>query len=186
MLETMRRVANRKTIQSATRLFWEGQRVDYVYWVLSGAVKAVVHPSSGKRITLFDVGAGEMVGEDQVTRDFYRYTATVSESGEFLVVAKDVFLREIGSPLYLETLSQKVNKLINNFERLAIPSAEERTMNFLRSISNNAGFAQVKGRVNEFSDVLHLTPETIYRTFKKLEKRGEIERLTDGNIRVTI
>lgn len=182
--ETLQSLSRRKRISSKTRLFWEGGIVEHAYGVLSGAVKAVIHPTNGKRTTLFYSNAGEMIGDDQFTRDSYRYTAIVAESGEFLMVERDAFLREMRSPQQLASLSRSVDKLIDNMERLAIPSAEERTMNFLRSIACESGFARVKGRIREFSDLLHLTPETIYRTLKKLENRAEIERLSDGDVRL--
>ena len=185
MFNRLKRNAPSRKIRSGNVIFAAGSKVEYVYLMLSGAARAIVYPDNAKNVSLFQLGPGEFVGEDQVDREFYRYSAVVDETGEFAMIERERFLQEIQlCGEVLTHFSRRIGKLIDSVERLGIASAERRILHLLNSICDSNDTVRVRGRIGEFSSQLDLASETIYRSLKKLETHGAIQRLQNGTVRV--
>ncbi|GAB5402357.1 MAG: Crp/Fnr family transcriptional regulator [Aureliella sp.] len=184
----LKRNSKRYKLQTGDVLFSERSSADAVYFIETGCVRMVVHPSDGKQLVLFRARDGESFAEEHIVSDNCGYTAIADKETSLLSVSAEL-LREFmlsdaaAMRSYLTTVGFRMQQLRKNFERLALPSASAKVLHLLTSLSEGSEPLDLTGRIKTFASDLNLTHETMYRTLKTLEERGDIER-QNGWVRV--
>ena len=181
-------MASRK-LKAGEVLFVQGNPSDSIYFLEYGCVRLVVHPEDDKQLVLYRAQAGEIVAEEHLVQDRYRYTAIAQEDSVLWFVGRQVLLDGLYHSRdvllrYLKCLSGRYHQLITNFERLGMRSAKSRVLHLLRTMTEEKlGPIDLTGQIKSLSDDLNLTHEAMYRAFRELEVEGVIERI-DGKVLV--
>ncbi|MFS0862893.1 Crp/Fnr family transcriptional regulator [Fredinandcohnia sp. 179-A 10B2 NHS] len=83
-LNKLQSIMKTKTMKAGTHLFWEGEEVEKMYYILSGRVKLRTSSENGKDFLLSIKDEGSLVGEFGGFNDevYYSYRAEVSEDAE--------------------------------------------------------------------------------------------------------
>lgn len=179
-----------RTLKPEEVLFAKGAPAECLYRVVKGSIRLVTYPVSGKPLVLYRAEAGEIFSEDHLATPSYRYSAIANENSVVDSISRELLLRELQNDpkhiyQYSEYLNCRIHQLQANFERIAIPVAKTRVLDFLRSLAraqscNGAHRINLRGKVKSYSDDLNLSHEAMYRAIRKLESEGSIVRLADG------
>jgi len=187
-----RSIRNRRLSRDEV-LFSIGAPVECVFRVIRGSVRIIAYPEGGKHLVLYRANQGETFSEDHLVCDNYRYAAIASEKTVVASICRGLLVRELQEKpaqlyLFLECVIQRFQQLHANFQRLAIPDAKTRVLDFLRNypVSSNGTFERIKlkGKTKGYADDLNLSHEAVYRALRKLESEGSIYRLDDGSVKV--
>ena len=179
----------RRELEAGEVLFTQGAPTDSVYLVEHGCIKLVVHPHDAKQMVLYRALTGEIFAEEHLVQDRYSYSAiaevdTILSSVSRQVLLGDVMRDRAVLERYLACLSGRYHQLRINFERLGIPSAKARVLDFLEAITRGKSHPiDLSGQIKSLSDDLNLTHEAVYRALRDLESDGAIQR-SEGMIRV--
>jgi len=152
---------------------------------------AIGSPSGDRQVTLFRIESGELLGEDHLDQETYRYTVITDSQTEIAFVDRVRFLGLVSQnrqwlTSILDSTIRRNQLMTEAIERLCIASAEERVYSLLSSIArkNQTQCVDVRGRVRSLSQDINLTPEACYRAIKKMQSRGTIRRLEDGRLQL--
>ncbi len=161
-------------------VFSEEEEADYVYKVISGAVRAVRILSDGRRqISAFHL-PGDVFGLE--CGAFHRQSAEAVVDSEIALVRRTVVERAaqadgaVARKLWTAT-SDDLQRMQDHLMRLGRECATRRVESFLAELS---GRCRTGGRVNlpmgrlDIADYLGLTIETVSRTMTQLEREGSI------------
>lgn len=174
-------------------LFSAGDPVECIFRVVTGSIRLVVYPDGGKQLVLFRATAGEIFCEDHLDSDRYQYTAIAMEDSVVQSIERTLLLRELRErpteflPLFL-CASRRSQQLRSNFQRIAVPEARTRVLDFLRELKSlengHAETIDLRGKLKGYADDLNLSHEAMYRAIRKLEDEGSLIRVGNGCIRL--
>jgi CRP/FNR family transcriptional regulator, nitrogen fixation regulation protein len=168
-------------------IYGEGEPADYVYKVISGAVRTYKVLSDGRRqINAFYL-PGDIFGLE--LGDEYTWSAEAIVGSTIALVKRSLVLStaERDADMARDLWSMTAGELrgARNHALLLIKSAQERVAAFLLEMSRRlAGSSSVElpmGR-QDIADYLGLTIETVSRTLTQLESARTIELLASRSI----
>jgi len=157
-------------------VFVEEEEADFVYKVISGAVRAVRILSDGRRqISAFHL-PGDVFGLE--CGEHHRHSAEAIADSEIALVRRSVVEKAaqadgmVARKLWRET-SGDLQRMQDHMLRLGRETAVERVASFLFELSNrcesDGAVALPMGRL-DIADYLGLTIETVSRTLTQLER----------------
>jgi CRP/FNR family nitrogen fixation transcriptional regulator len=161
-------------------IFGENEPADYLYRVVSGAVRVCKLMSDGRR----QIGAfylpGDLFGLE--ADDFHRFSAEAVCDSEVLVVRRTALLARspVNGPTIAEMWVQTMSHLRqaqNHMLLLGRKTAQERIAAFLLEMgerSSRSGALELPMSRQDIADYLGLTIETVSRTLTQLEREGVI------------
>jgi CRP/FNR family transcriptional regulator, nitrogen fixation regulation protein len=169
-------------------IYGEGEAADYVYKVMSGAVRISKVLDDGRRqINAFHL-AGEVfgfeVGED------HQFSAEAVTSSKILIVKRSALIalatrqNEVANELWTLT-ARKLEHVQNLMITLGRKNAHERVAAFLLEMAGRAAdkrTIELPMPRQDIADYLGLTIETVSRTFTQLENEAAIELTTSRRV----
>lgn len=186
----LQKFAIRKIYEPGQALFWEGDRSEFVYKLLHGAIKGYKLLSNGRsQIARFAIG-GDLLGHPAF--DSYVYTAEALSRCEVLqfprrrfelTAEQDPQLRKALGAL----LAQELHETQKQVLLLGRMAAMERVSQFLVDFAERAGgpirpdaeggaqLVELPMTRADIADYLGLTIETVSRIFSRFRRGGLIE-----------
>jgi len=161
-------------------IFGEDEPADYLYQVVSGAVRVCKLLSDGRR----QIGAfylpGEMFGLETDRR--HAFSAEAISDSRILVVKRSVFLSQakrdcaMVTEIWEQTMTH-LQRAQNHMLLLGRKNAQERIVTFLLEMAARlslTGEVELPMSRQDIADYLGLTIETVSRTLTQLERDGLI------------
>jgi CRP/FNR family transcriptional regulator, anaerobic regulatory protein len=186
----LQKYAVRKTFEPGQAIFWEGDRSDFVYKLLNGAVKGYKLLSNGRsQIARFAI-SGDLLGHPAF--DSYAYTAEALSRCDVMqfpkkrfdqIVEQDPQLRRAIGAL----LAQELHETQKQVLLLGRMAAMERVSQFLVDFAerartsaragneHSANLVELPMTRSDIADYLGLTIETVSRIFSRFRRGGLIE-----------
>lgn len=161
-------------------VFGEEEPAEYLYKVVSGAVRICKLMSDGRRqISTFYL-PGDMFGME--AEDTHRFSAEAIGSCNILVVNRSAFIArtaretDMVTQLWTQALSH-LQRAQDHMLLLGRKSAQERVAAFLLDMAerlSKSGAVELPMSRQDIADYLGLTIETVSRTLTQLEREGVI------------
>jgi CRP-like cAMP-binding protein len=170
-------------------IFGEGEPAEYLYKVVSGAVRTYKVLADGRR----QIGAfylpGDIFGLE--ASDDHTFSAEAVSDSQVLVIKRsavmDLAARDSGVAQQLWTVTGHELQRAQDHVMLLIKSAQERVAGFLVEMAKRAPSAstiQLAMSRQDIADYLGLTIETISRTLTQFEKSAAIALPTSRQIEI--
>ncbi len=175
------KISSIETVGKKEHLFFEGDRGENFYFLVSGKVKLYKISSAGKDVVVKIVNPGEIFAEITIIESQYPVNAVVLEKSIVLKINGKKFLDFLASnndlnKKFMFMLLQRIKTLLSRLEIVGTESVEERVLHYIYDIASKKGkeftLPISKG---ELASLLFTSPETISRTFNKLKEKGLIE-----------
>jgi CRP-like cAMP-binding protein len=168
-------------------IYGEGETADYLYKVVSGAVRSYKVLADGRR----QVGAfylsGDLFGLE--AGDEHSFSAEAVTDAKILVVKRSAVValaeRDHDVARQLWTITSRELRRVQDHILLLIKTAKERVVDFLLEMAQRApGSNQVDLPMSrqDIADYLGLTIETVSRTLTDLENMAAIELPTSRRV----
>lgn len=170
-------------------IYGEGEPAEYLYKVVSGAVRTYKVLADGRR----QIGAfylpGDIFGLE--ASDEHAFSAEAVSDSQVLVIKRsavmDLAARDSGVAQQLWTVTGRELQRAQDHVMLLIKSAQERVAGFLVEMAKRAPGAstiQLAMSRQDIADYLGLTIETISRTLTQFEKSAAIALPTSRQIEI--
>ena len=175
-----------RTVHEGEFAFFEDDRPEWFFVVVSGRIKALKHSSSGKEFIIAFLGAGEMLGELAVFENKpYPASAQAVIETKLLGMKREDFIRFLtGHPeialRIITILGERLRTAQGRLRDLAGERAEQRLARILIMLSSRLGNSLPFTR-QEIADMAGLTIETAIRIMSRL-REGGIIRSARGHI----
>jgi len=187
-LKDIAKLEIRKEYKKGSVIFFEGEKGDAFYYILSGKVKMYKTDDEGKEIILNIFGEGSVIGEVTMFNDIdYPATAEVIEDA----VLGMIYNREIENlvashkDLALQIIKVLTKRLYHsqmNVKEMALTNVYLRTKNVLLNLAKEYGIKTSRGiELNlditrqDIANIVGTTRETASRVMSELKKAGEID-----------
>jgi CRP-like cAMP-binding protein len=187
-LETLARMAVRKTFPRQTPIFWEGKDAQGFYILITGQIKLVKSSPEGKEYIIRLVGPGETFAEAAVFGEIpYPATAIALEDCQTLFFPKGPFLHHLAaSPTLarnmLATLSRLMFHLTKQLEDLSLKEVSARLARYIleRCQATHGELArglqcELPTTKTQLAAYLGTISETLSRTLSRFKSLGLIE-----------
>jgi CRP/FNR family transcriptional regulator, nitrogen fixation regulation protein len=171
-----------------TEMFGEEEPAEYLYQVISGAVRTYRMLDDGRRQICAFYLPGDIFGVE--AGDVHQSTAEAISDAQVLVVKRSSVLaraeheKDLAKQLWMLTVREL--QRVQQHSLVLIKNAEERVAGFLLEMAErNCGGASVELAMSrqDIADYLGLTIETVSRTFTHLVQSGVIALETTRRIR---
>ncbi len=160
-------------------LFFEGDKGDIIYFVISGVVKLFKTNKEGKEAVIHFVNPGEIFAEILFMMEFkYPVSAIMLEKGTVLgISAKELFKLVKTNPdfavKFIGAMTKRLKYFVNLVENLRLSDVRQRFLHYLKTLQEKKGNCFVlpvpKG---EIAALLGTTKETFSRLLKQLQEEG--------------
>jgi len=187
-LETLARLAVRKTFPRQAAIFWEGKDAQGFFILIAGQIKLVKSSPEGKEYIIRLVGPGETFAEAAVFGEIpYPATAIALEDCQTLFFPKGPFLHHLAaSPALarnmLATLSRLMFHLTRQLEDLSLKEVSARLARYLLERCQAAHGKITPGlscelptTKTQLAAYLGTISETLSRTLSRFKSLGLIE-----------
>lgn len=181
-LSALTRQASLRTYRKDTLLIEKGDEASTLYVILSGSVKVFSADENGKEITLNELGPGDLVGELALIEDSTRTASVITaEACRCVVLRKVSFIeflhaRPEGALRLLSTLAERVRRLTQEVERLALRDVYGRLVDTLNARAVDEGGRLITDALTqrELAALVGASREMVSRIFKDLKAGGYI------------
>lgn len=190
-LASVARCAMMRRVPRGSAVVHEGDRTDFVYFVLTGNLKVMVSDEDGREVILTILGQGEMFGEMGVLDDSPRSASVVAVSASDLVtIAKSDFKRLMQENFELAwhvmcNLTRRLRDADRKIESLALMDVYGRVARLLLEMSEEIdGLKVVRKKISkqDIAKMIGASREMVSRVMKDLGVRGLIEETESGVI----
>lgn len=159
-------------------LFRQGSRTTGLFYLVSGTIDLSRMTKSGRNVVIHRARSGDTFAEASLFSDTYHCTALAVNNAEIIECKRAAILKLMETdPVFSQSMicrfAQQIQEGRRRIELLSMHSAEERIMTALSD-------GMLIDDLASFADIIGLAPETVYRTLRKLTKKGVIEKLARG------
>ena len=179
------RVAVFRKMPRAATILRAGDRTDFVYFILSGALKVLVSDEEGREVILSNLGPGEFFGEMGVLDDNPRSATVVTNTPcELVVISKADFKRCLAEnfdvSLYImRSLVKRLRTADRKIESLALMDVYGRVARLLLELAEEDADGQqvVMKKISkqDIAKMVGASREMVSRVMKDLSLQGLIE-----------
>ncbi|MFC1747552.1 Crp/Fnr family transcriptional regulator [Pseudomonadota bacterium] len=188
-LELALKNLQRQEFKPGEMLFSQGQTAKYFFWLRSGLVKLYRLSPAGEEKIIEIIRPGQTFAEaimfNKSTGKF-PVNAQIIEEGEIWSFSNSDFKALLeNSPescfRVMAKMSQRLHQLINEIDRLTLQTATDRVINYLlQHRTEGSAEIQLVTSKQTLASQLSIKPETLSRTFSRLNKEGLIK--IEGNV----
>lgn len=184
----IRSARREKRLEAGEILFRTGDKPPGLVEVVEGRIKLVRNLASGREVTLYSAGPGDLVAEASLFAAQTHCDAVAREASLVHVYPRMNVLRSIAGAnqdegaLWLTTrLANQVISLRTRLETLQIRSARDRITRHILLAGDASGRLSVEiGGLRTIAAEIGLSPEAFYRALARLERDQMVIRLPDG------
>ena len=182
MPASLRAVVSLRTLAAGQILFLQADSAEAIFAMESGRIRLVHYTEDGQPLDRYSVKAGESFAEPALFERAYDYTAIANVASRVLVLPKQPFLTALRqypdfAEAFIAQLAQRLHETRLLLAMRSIRSAQRRVLRYLQLNVQADGVTTILDRpLKEVADDLGLTPETLSRALKQLQKEGTIRR----------
>lgn len=190
-LQGISQAASLKRISRGTTVVHAGDRVDYVYVVLTGSLKVLFSDDEGREVILSMFNPGDLFGEMGVIDDHPRSATVVAvEPSDLVVISKADFKRFLSEnadiTLYImRSLVQRLRIADRKIESLALMDVYGRVARLLLEMAEKRddGRRMIMRKLTkqDIARMIGASREMVSRVMRELQTRGLVEE-TDAGI----
>jgi CRP-like cAMP-binding protein len=168
-------------------IFGEDEQAEYLYHVISGAVRTYRMLDDGRRQVVAFYLPGDMFGVEAA--NVHQCSAEAIAESQVLVVKRSSVMahaereRDLSRQLWMLTVREL--RRVQQHSLVLIKSAEERVAGFLLEMADrcsDSGAIELSMSRQDIADYLGLSIETVSRTITQLVQSGAISRETSRRI----
>ena len=186
-LEQLGSVAKRESFKPNTVVFFQGDRADKVYVILSGSAKVYQQAEDGKQKIIGILGPGEIFGELTLLdgRERSATVETIDQTEMLSIAHRDFHALATKNPEILwrvmEVLCERIRGLNEETLNLAFEELPYRIVQALDELVDKHGKPEAGGRITvkttpaDIGQMVGADRQESYRVLKVLSKRGLIE-----------
>ncbi len=177
-----------KRFAKNTMLFYEGDKGNFVYVLLEGAVKLFKMAKDGREIMIKLVKPGELFAEAILFGDSaYPVNALNVVPTNLMLLPKDQIYLLLESKefrdTFLTSIMNRLRYLTGHIHYLTAYDVEERFFQFLRQRYGQKEYYEIDISKKEFASAIGTIPETLSRLLNRLAQRG-IARWQESSIEI--
>ena len=186
--EALLKASERRKYPGGSIVIYEGDKPEFLYFILKGSVKVALNKASGREIILRILRVGEYFGEmsafDQLPRSA---TVITEEDSEFLAISHERFADIVSrNPIIamkmVTELSLRLREANELISILSHPQVKTRVANVLLKHVNNHGKRHKNGFIRiprpslkEIASMSGTSRETVSRILNSFSKSGFLE-----------
>ena len=188
MVSTLDMIGAAMSFSRNGEIYGEGEAADYIYKVLSGAVRTYKLLDDGRRqISAFHL-PGDVFGLEAASN--HHFSAEAVTPATVIVVKRSALVAlaarqgDVANELWTLT-ARELEKVQNLMITLGRKNAQERVAAFLLEMADRASdkhTVELPMSRQDIADYLGLTIETVSRTFTQLENEAAIELPTSRRV----
>jgi len=167
-------------LQKNERLFLNGDRVDGIYYILEGELKAMRPMLKEGDVVMARARQGDYFAVSALTLEYFTCDGICVNSAEVLSLPKKEVINALKTPTFALgfslALATNARRQCNRYERLRLQRSRDRLLHYLTCESDQSGQLNWHLPLTELASELAIEPETLYRTMADLEKEGTISR----------
>ncbi len=177
-----------RTLPKNTRIYWEGDACTHIAFVLEGEIRVFKTGSTGREITLYEIGPGEtciLNASCIFSNQGYPADAVTMTDVRMLLIPAAIFQDLVNTyPLFqtfvFSLLSERLLTVFQLIEEVAFGNLDERLLDYLIEKSeDNVLIATHQVIAND----LGTSREVVSRLLKDMERKGRLEM---GRGRITL
>jgi len=182
--ETLLQDARVQQLSRGNRLFHLGDRVEQVYFVIDGQLKAVRYQPDGRESIMLRSQAGEFFGESALIVERYVCDAFSTRESHVVALPAHRFRELLNSDpefaaAFASLMAATARRQCSRYERLRLGRARDRVLHLLSCEADTDGVYLLDGPLIDLADELGLEPETLYRVLKELTQENIIARTSN-------
>ena len=181
LFEIMEEISAFEIVKKKRHLFFEGDKGENFYFLISGKIKLFKISPVGKDVVVKIVTPGEIFAEIIIIEDQYPVNALALEESNLLKINGKKFLKFITSnselnKKFMFILLQRIKTLLSRLEIVGTENVEERLIHYLSDLAVKHGDEfELPISKGELASLLFTSPETISRTFARLKEKCLID-----------
>ncbi|HPD78923.1 MAG TPA: Crp/Fnr family transcriptional regulator [Spirochaetota bacterium] len=161
-------------------IFFEGDRGDEFFFLLSGLVRIYKSTDSDKEVVLRYIKPGEMFGEVILfDSPIYPVNAVAQRDSVLFAIKRQLFLELFGDESFVKffvgNLFKKMRHLADRVAFLNAYDVEERFFLFINEHYGLKSVVKIDLSKAEIAEAIGTLPETLSRLLSRLKSRGIIE-----------
>ena len=180
--ERLEKIAKKNSYRKGSILFYEKDTPDSLHILTEGIIKIYKSGPKGNEVVIRRLQAPTLIAEMAVLEQIpYPASASFETDGSVVSIDFDRFKREfMDDPriafAFVRSLSRKIRNLEEVIELNMLLDTTARLAKYLYE------HEEVLGTLKNYqiAESLHMTPETLSRTLKKLSVLGLLEKSADG------
>lgn len=182
----------KRSFATGKEIFAEGDRADFLPFVISGKVKMVRYPEPGKEVIIGVFSAGEVFAiPPALDGKQFPATAVAMEDSKLLLLPQNEFRALMASsPEFSAAIMDRMcgilRQMTDTAQIFATPSAEHRVASVLVTLAGegvNGQKIKIAHRRQDIAEMAGLTIETTIRSIRKLADRGLVD-IVRGKIHI--
>lgn len=171
-----------RSFSRSDHLFHQGNKPEYMYFVVSGEVILTRANRHGEPITLQRCKGG-FVSEASLLTDVYHCDAIATHSGMAITLPiqslRDALMDSSFSLKWVQLLSKEIMRLRTQSERLGLKDIKSKLVHLIET-EGKAGTLQLQSDLKSMASEIGVTHEALYRAIATLEKEGLLIRRPDS------
>ena len=163
-------------------LFHQGEKPEYMFFVVSGEAVLTRTSSHGEPTTLQRCKGG-FLSEASLLTDAYHCDAIVTNSGQAITLPikslRDALTDSKFSMKWVQLLSKEIMRLRTQSERLGLKDIRSKLIHLIET-EGKQGVLTLQSDFKSMASEIGVTHEALYRTMTTLEKEGVLKKLPNS------
>ena len=163
-------------------LFHQGEKPEYMFFVVSGEAVLTRTSSHGEPTTLQRCKGG-FLSEASLLTDAYHCDAIVTNSGQAITLPikslRDALTDSKFSMKWVQLLSKEIMRLRTQSERLGLKDIRSKLIHLIET-EGKQGVLILQSDFKSMASEIGVTHEALYRAIATLEKEGLLEKHPDS------
>ena len=172
--------ARYQSLEKGEYLFRTGQKVNGIYYVISGQIKALRPMANESEAVMMRAGAGEFFAESAIVTDLYSCDGVCVKAARLAFFPTGDIDIALHDPAFARAFflanAANARRQCSRYERVRLRSAKERILHLLACETGPDNILDWPAPLSELASELALEPETLYRILRELEVTGKIHR----------
>lgn len=162
-------------------IFHCGDTVEHFYYVIDGELQALRYQNEGREAIMMRATNGEFFAAASMALENYPCAGKAASESRVLKIAARVFNQQMAKSSQLAqafsmNLAKDLKKQCGRLERLRLSSLEDRVLHFIACETHDGKTLDLTMPVSAWANELGAEPESLYRSLKKLQDKGIIQR----------